>query len=84
MNGISSDNHPFEMPILARRLGGMTQYVAVLRTARAAASRSGGPLSFAKAHAAVPAGCRPNNCAAEDTPPHRRTAKNIVPPAQSG
>ena len=51
MIGISIDNHPLEMPILARRLGGMTLHVAVRRTARAAASPRGGPL-FAFAHRA--------------------------------
>ncbi len=44
----------FAMPILASRLGGMTLHIAVRRTVRAAASRSGGPLSFANAHSRSP------------------------------
>ena len=85
MNGISSDNHPFEMPILARRLGGMTDYLSENRRYACDSSEScgpqpsprGGPLSFANAHVAVPADRGPNNLAAE-----RRYLRRLAPKAR--
>ena len=59
MIGISTENFfLFAMPILASRLGGMTLHIAVRRTARAAASRSGGPLF---AHSRGPRRLLPEN-----------------------
>ena len=62
--GISSDNHPFEMPILARRLGGMTQRVAVRQDY---AGRSLAPAEARYSHSLIgrtTAGHGPNNLAA--------------------
>ena len=80
MNGISTDNHSFAMPILARWLGGMTQHVAVRQDC---AGRSLYPAEARYSHSLIgrtTAGHGPNNCAATRRY-LRRLAQSATPTA---